>query len=522
MHGLWFNHRSSLNPRLRGVCLSMSLLLPTADAGSESDTDADVTADAAGLARGELALARLLERLSRQPDFPSLGDVLGGVRRAARSEKTRLQSLSQALLMDVGLANRVLRMANAAHYRPAGGGHITTVSRAISVMGFDQIGRLALSSRLIDQIRQRPHSQALREEFLRALLAGAIGFELGGAHVWAEDLHVAAVFRNLGRLLCCLHLSEDAMAVREALPPDAWPRNLAELRASERQLGVRYDTLGLRVAQRWGWPDSLCQALRHVEPQRQPGAGPAQAGPGQYALPQHAEPALIGRLAGIANDLADLMLYQPQGDWAARCSEPRLAGSGQDGRSLRRLLERMQPEMDRLAGLLEMSLSSGVSAPCEAVGALSSSRRAVPATDGERLCLSMAQALGARRVVLCLRDQHSGDLVGRSGWALGLACEPARFVVPPPGSQDFFSTLVSWRADSVIRDTAEAGISNRLPAWWHRHAGGRSFAVLPIHRGRETVGMLYAEAEQSEGIRLADCGLRPWRCGAGCRRPPTV
>lgn len=57
------------------------------------------------LAAGDPVLADLRDRLSRQPDLPSLAEAVSGVRRVARSEKTRLQNLSEALLRDVGLSH---------------------------------------------------------------------------------------------------------------------------------------------------------------------------------------------------------------------------------------------------------------------------------------------------------------------------------------------------------------------------------------------------------------------------------
>ena len=168
------------------------------------------------LAAADPVLADLLDRLSQQPDFPSLAEALSGVRRVARSEKARLQNLSEALLRDVGLSHKVLRLANAAHYRMAGGGQIDSISRAVAVMGFVEIGKIALSARLVSQLANRRHSLVLREEFLRSLLAGAMAHEL--AHRQAEDGYLIAVFRNLGRMLVASHCPDDALAIRRSVP----------------------------------------------------------------------------------------------------------------------------------------------------------------------------------------------------------------------------------------------------------------------------------------------------------------
>lgn len=291
----------------------------------------------------DAALARIMDKLARQPDFPSLADALSGVRRVARSDKARLQNLSEALLNDVGLANRVLRLANAAHYRSAGGGQITTLTRAIAVMGFTEIGQLAVASRLVDQIRDRRQATALREDFLRALLAGVMAHELTQTH--DEEAYLVAVFQNLGRLVTCLHCPEDAQAVRDAVPRHCWPRVDDEQLTARKLMGVSHADLGLAVSARWGWPEPLRRSLR-----RDP-------------VPLHLptlRPERLRCLGMLANDLADLMIFADPATWDRRCDElqARLGeATAQDARSMRAAMARARTQLERLADLLSLPLS---------------------------------------------------------------------------------------------------------------------------------------------------------------------
>ncbi|OYT87567.1 MAG: hypothetical protein CFE46_10450 [Burkholderiales bacterium PBB6] len=336
----WAVHAAEATERARRG-LVREAALAQGDADDAADSDDDVSSQELR----DATLALVMDRLARQPDFPSLGEALGGVRRVVRSERSRLQTLSEALLQDVGLANRVLRLANAAHYKSVGGGQITTLTRAIAVMGFTEIGQLAVSSRLIDQIRDKRQSLALREEFLRALLAGVMANELTSDRAQEEDAYLVAVFRNLGRLVACLHLSAEALKVRERVPRTLWPRSQAEEVASRQVLGVAYGPLGQAVAQRWGWPEPMRRALRH----------------GEWALHRPTtRPEQLAVTGALANDLADMLIYCDPLAWDTHCEQlQREAGaaSGHDARSMRAAMARARQRLEQLAQWLELPLA---------------------------------------------------------------------------------------------------------------------------------------------------------------------
>ena len=128
----------------------------------------------------------LLRRMRHKSDFPALSDSVVRIQRVADSENESLGSLSTEILQDVALTNKLLRMVNTAHFSNAGGGSISTVSRALALVGFAGIRNMALSVVLMEHMQDKAHAALLKEEFLRALLAGSLASELsqgGGAAV---------------------------------------------------------------------------------------------------------------------------------------------------------------------------------------------------------------------------------------------------------------------------------------------------------------------------------------------------
>ena len=67
---------------------------------------------------------------------------------------------------------------NSVHYAHASRGTISTVSRAVSLVGFNAVRNMALSLVLLDHMQDKAHASQMREEFLRAMIAGSVAAEL--------------------------------------------------------------------------------------------------------------------------------------------------------------------------------------------------------------------------------------------------------------------------------------------------------------------------------------------------------
>jgi hypothetical protein len=72
----------------------------------------------------------------------------------ADSNAESIQELRNIILADVHLTQRILGIANSAGYRLNSGAGITTVTRAIVVIGFEQVKLLALGMLFVSQAGQ--------------------------------------------------------------------------------------------------------------------------------------------------------------------------------------------------------------------------------------------------------------------------------------------------------------------------------------------------------------------------------
>ena len=246
-------------------------------------------------AGGHGTLEFLLRRMRSKRDFPALSSSIVRIQRVASSETESLASLADAILDDVALTHKLLRMVNTVHFASAGAGSISTVSRAVALVGFAGIRNMALSVVLLEHMHDKQHQAQIREEYLRALMTGTLAAQMLGGAREAEEGFIGAMFQNLGRLLVEYYFPDEAQQIRQLAPQGG---EAARDGAAVKVLGLTTGELGLGVARSWGLPAPLLRAMDRPE-----GDAPTRA------LPAGAErQRWAGRAAG---ELTDLMLAQP-------------------------------------------------------------------------------------------------------------------------------------------------------------------------------------------------------------------
>ena len=207
---------------------------------------------------GQGAVEFLMRRMRLKADFPAMSEAIHRINELARSESERIDSVSSAILQDFSLTNKILRLVNSSYYRGAHQEPVTTMSRAIMVLGLEAIRSLAVSLALFEHMRDRNRADQLREEFIRANLRASIARSmLGAGSRLSEEAHLAAMFHRLGRLLVMYHFPEEFDEIQRQVQADG----IGEETASRRVLDAGYNELGVAVATSWGFAPSLVRSM---------------------------------------------------------------------------------------------------------------------------------------------------------------------------------------------------------------------------------------------------------------------
>ncbi len=268
------------DPALRYACMVdlVDALMVWVDPQPEGEGDAVVLSGAGGGRAGAVvtatahavALEALLRRIRLKSEFPALSESLVQINRLASSDQQNLGVLTQAVLCDVAVTQKLLRMVNSAMYRSFGGGAVSTVSRAIQLLGYAAVRTAATSLPLLAPNKDKAYVGRQLDERMLAYFCGTLASELSGLRDRdAEEAFVCGSFHRLGDMLLHSYFPEEFAEI-ERLCQAAPRSHSASVAAAQRDsavrqvLGLSCEALGIGVAKTWGLPETVLRSMRAV------------------------------------------------------------------------------------------------------------------------------------------------------------------------------------------------------------------------------------------------------------------
>lgn len=494
----------------------------------------------------ELAARRareaLLVQLTEFDNLPAMAGSVSQVVRLASSEENSVQSLAAFLLNDVALTQKILRLSNTVVYRGTGG-PVSTVSRAIAVLGFETIKTNALAMLLVEGLKGRK-GKSVRTELGLALSASVVGREMAKRSHYkdAEEAAISSLFKNVGRLLVAAY--DDNLYAKIALLCET--EQITPRQASVQVLGGSFETIADNLLRAWDIPKQIIYALAplHASVLRTPknraewmqqvatfsasmaAALPTMTQPGYdapsvtllerfgVALELDASSlaalaaAVIAEIGALAEEarpafgdtdevVADAPSQEPaSADAALPAEESPLADfiiptEQEEVAEQRYTSGKPVNARDRLA--------AGIATLSEAIAT-----GQCPLNQIIQIALKVLyESMGYRYATVCMREVNTG--LYKSRVALGSAAPqlPANFAFAAEGRNDLFFLAMHNNADLLISDASSPKVTALLPAW-HREmfAGTRSFIVLPLVVRGVPLGYFYADriVEDREGV----------------------
>src|SRR5258708_3769987 len=163
----------------------------------------------------------LLDAIRSHPQLPGLAANIGRIVAIADSENESIQELRDVILADVHLTQRILAIANSVGYRLHSGSGVSTISKAIVVIGFEQVKVIALGMMFVDQIPDQERAAAMRAELIRALQASLLAREMSRqlAPENKEKAGIAPLLGNVARLLLAMINFQPFTAISTRVAP---------------------------------------------------------------------------------------------------------------------------------------------------------------------------------------------------------------------------------------------------------------------------------------------------------------
>ncbi len=194
-------------------------------------------------------------------EFSTLPTVYSSLVDILADPKSTTQDVSNIITCDQASTTKVLKVVNSPFYGFSG--QIDTVSRAIVILGFNEIYNLILASYIMDFFLKKDAVLDFRPvDFWGHSIAVGIATRLIGQTQGLpnqENFFVTGVLHDIGKLVF-FEFSEDQFAAALALSK----RTQQSLHVSEMTVfGMDHSETGALIAERWRFPSSIIQAIRH-------------------------------------------------------------------------------------------------------------------------------------------------------------------------------------------------------------------------------------------------------------------
>lgn len=212
----------------------------------------------------------VFEQIERMGELPSLPQTLLSIQRVAADSRSCADDLAGSVLNDQALTMRVLKVVNSAFYQRRNQEQVRTVRRAVIVMGFEAVCKLALGLSVFDMMSKLSRSPYLASITRHSLVCAGFAQALAEAsgRVAPEEAYVTALVHDIGKVV----LLECSPADMDHVMRDL-EGGMPALEAERRRFGITHDRAGRRLAARWKLPLELQNVIgdhHDVDPRHPP------------------------------------------------------------------------------------------------------------------------------------------------------------------------------------------------------------------------------------------------------------
>jgi HD-like signal output (HDOD) protein len=447
---------------------------------------------------GEQTLALLWERIRRRGDMPGFTKAINAILGAMRGEDEQEFNMTQTVLSDPVLTNKVLRLANSGMYS-AFGQSINTVSKAVLVLGTEAIGHLALGLKLIEELtNSSPDSTIAHVEMEKAVLAGMVAQQVAVSAKTrdAEEAVVCSMLHTLGRMMVTFYMADRWNALQQhggvGFEDDSAPE----------VLGISMEAIGRAAAEHWGLPKNLITGMRRIEP----GEKTAEFSHGDW----------LAAVSTMSSKCAD-SLWADDEAGAEKVAELASQFSHLIGVEADTILVAIEKAKEVAAQDLQIAplakpadkrakAASNTRVRTEGNKVLISGvadMRDVEASASPGQMMSMAletvyKGLDFSRAVAFLRNRRESKYSARMGFGTGVRELIAQMTFGDHYEPNVFHAALNSDRVIFIENAKDPKFSAKLPEWWKMSlSDARSFVILPLSTHGQPAGFIYGDWDES-------------------------
>jgi HD-like signal output (HDOD) protein len=503
-----------------------------ADAGEMAQALEQFTAD--GEEKGEPGsggtLDFLLRRMRHKKDFPAMSrHIIEINNKSSDKSQSSASALSNTILKDYSLTTKLLRLVNSSYYGQYGG-RISTVSRAVVILGFEQVRMAALSLILFEHLQDSESASALKDYAVGSMVSGLLARDIASEAmpVEPEEAFICAMFHKLGRQLALYYFPEEYEIIQSKLHSG----KLEEEVAAKSVLGVTYEEIGIGVAEYWKFPEKVVNSMRSIPAGKVERPGGALEVLRTVSVFSNELQQVIGidedelRATGLKALLKRHDVSIPMGKQrvdkliertAAQIVEnAELFGvSGRNSALVNRLNDWNKNE--RKAPAVAADIDTGANSLAQMADAGEGQDQAsifingiqdvtnammdeTPLNDILVMVMeTMYRGVGFNRTMLCIANPKTKQVQARFGFGADIDELLGRFAFKLDNPSDPFVTAMLENRDELFDANAKKGTKSPvLPEWHEKLMTPARVLLLPIVVNKRPLGLFYADYQSAQ------------------------
>jgi eukaryotic-like serine/threonine-protein kinase len=488
----------------------------------------------------------LMRRMRHKGDLPAFSDHIVEINNKLSSLTTITYSsggdLAKIILKDISLTNKLLRVVNSALYSNLAG-KVTTISKAVLLLGFDKVRMIAAALLVFDHLQDKSQVKALKEAAIGSFMSGLIAMgvaenmKLDGR----EEVFICGMLHNLGKMLVICYFPEEYEEIRNRMVQTG----LDEGKASKAVLGITYNGLGMAVSRSWNFPDKIVRSMDVLPP---------------GVIPQPmTEHEILRNLSNYSNELFNSVMSAQETDRAevlADISKRYHNSIPLQTEQIENLIESAVTNIDHYSDIVRLdkktsafvkellqSRQSQISESNKAPAATQTTQGQIIPAESDTVASKSSDAgkeqqtnilnngireinevmkgsfslsdiiymvlemmyrgLKFNRVIFCMKDVKSAKMAARFGLGENADELVKLFQFPIGQSSDIFNIAISQAKGIIIDDAAAPNILKNLPKWYRDIIMAPSFLIYPLNLKGTCIGMFYADLKE-KGTMLTD------------------
>lgn len=503
----------------------------------ESSTDSDPASPA-----GHSTVDFLLRRMRHKKDFPAFSQHILEINQKASTSSANLTSVSQlagVILKDYSLTNKLLRLVNSAFYGNFSG-KISTVSRAVVLLGFEQIRLAAASLMLFDHIQNHDQALELKDMALSSFMSGLVAKDIAKKMraESTEESFICSMLHNLGKHLVIFYFPDEYHEIKMKMAQ----KGVNELSASRSVLGVTYDQMGMEVLKVWNFPAKIVSSLSRI--------------PEGIVEKPKSEVEVLRSLANFSNELCEIVRSTHGNDrvTALKALSKRFHNVASiSDKDMIHLLNAARDKIEKYSDVLGIDIhksdflrnlvivlngadkkasgstagaasgqqslrDGGDSLPALAAGSDLHDNLSVLINGIQEITNvlledyqlndvmfmileTMYRGFAFNHVVFCMLETNRTKMVARYAFGadIQLFSESFRFKINKDSS-DIFNIALSHGKEIFVEDSEAPLISRLIPDWYKKNFMAPSLVIYPIIVKDTPLGLFYADKEQKGPI----------------------